>query len=70
MNFTSSQRCLWSNNYKLNFLLFAELSKGSMITDGDICEEKKEINTSCLQKHSLSQQSVLLKTKYYTLVYP
>lgn len=44
MNFTSSQRCLWSNNYEFNFLIFAELSQGTVIAGGDGCEQKRERN--------------------------
>lgn len=68
MIFTSSQRCLWSNNYEFDFLIFAELSKSTVITDGDGCEQKTKQKPPHLQKYSLSCQSVTLKTKYYTLL--
>lgn len=45
-HFTSSQRCLWSNNYEFNVLLFAELSEGTVIADGDGCEQRRETQAS------------------------
>lgn len=39
---TRSQRCLWSNNYEFNVLIFAELSEGTVIADGDGCEQRRD----------------------------
>lgn len=44
---TRSQRCLWSNNYEFNVLIFAELSEGTVIADGDGCEQRRQ--TTSLQ---------------------